>query len=66
MAAPAALGHSGGVDLIPGPGIPYAVGQPKKKKKVTLNLKNGCPRSTPVTDGLFGKQLIGRRRVPRV
>ena len=28
------LGCDCGLDLIPGPGVPYAVGQPKKKKKI--------------------------------
>ena len=27
------LGHTGGLDLFPGPGTPYAVGRPKMKKK---------------------------------
>ena len=30
---PQDLGHNCGLDLIPGPGAPYVVGQPKKKQK---------------------------------
>ena len=32
------LGHNYGWDLIPCPGTPYDVGQPKKKKKLWKNL----------------------------
>ena len=39
------LGHNSGLDLIPGPGTPYATGQPKMKKKKKKERKrtNGNP-----------------------
>ena len=38
------LGRSYGLDLIPGPGSPYATGRPKKKEKK----KNPCSQSLPI------------------
>ena len=46
-------GHNCGSDLFPGPGTPYALGQPKKKKK-KKRWHDGC------TEGWTGKQILDK------
>ena len=36
------IGHDCGLDLIPGPGTPYAVGWPKKKKEEEVEREDCC------------------------
>ena len=57
------VGHNCGLYLIPGPGTPYATGQPEKKKtKQTKNQKNeekALNRGAAETNPTRNHQVVG-------
>ena len=51
------VGHNCGLDLIPGPGIPYVLGWPKRKKQKTNKRKKTTLNVRPETMKLLEENI---------